>query len=197
MFLQEMGMPNPIPNELVLVFTGYLTYKGILYFPLVWLTAVAADCIGTSILYVVFYLFSSKLLAKKRRWLPISPATIEKLSRHITIEQKYKIYLFRLAPFVRGYTSVVTGMLRIRPVEFLPIALFSAITWSGIYLFLGNYFGDYWYLIEQNIRNIKFAFLIIGLCIIAFFTLKYLLFRSLASKEASNTLPNEQSNDKQ
>ncbi len=27
-FLQEIGMPNPFPNELLLIFSGYLTFKG-------------------------------------------------------------------------------------------------------------------------------------------------------------------------
>ena len=28
-FLQEVGAPNPIPNELVLVLSGYLTFMGL------------------------------------------------------------------------------------------------------------------------------------------------------------------------
>ena len=33
-FLQEIGMPNPFPNELLLIFSGYLSFRGILFFPL-------------------------------------------------------------------------------------------------------------------------------------------------------------------
>jgi membrane protein DedA with SNARE-associated domain len=31
-FLQEIGVPNPVPNELVLLFSGYLTSIGQLHF---------------------------------------------------------------------------------------------------------------------------------------------------------------------
>ena len=31
-FLQEIGVPNPVPNELVLLFSGYLTSTGKLNF---------------------------------------------------------------------------------------------------------------------------------------------------------------------
>ena len=50
-FLQEIGMPNPIPNELVLMFSGYLSFKGLLYLPFVIFTVISADFIGTNILY--------------------------------------------------------------------------------------------------------------------------------------------------
>ena len=50
--LQELGMPNPVTNELVLLFSGYLAFSGVLNLWLVFLTAVSADCIGTTILYL-------------------------------------------------------------------------------------------------------------------------------------------------
>ena len=46
-FLQEIGVPNPVPNELVLLFSGYLTSIGKLDFITVLLTVVAADTIGS------------------------------------------------------------------------------------------------------------------------------------------------------
>ena len=53
-FLQEIGMPNPFPNELLIIFTGYLSYKGLLIFPYVLITVVFADFTGTNILFFLF-----------------------------------------------------------------------------------------------------------------------------------------------
>ena len=75
-FLQEVGIPNPVPNELVLIFSGYLAFKGILYLPLVILAAVSADFIGTNILYFTFYFAFFQLKFKKAPvllWLQRSP----------------------------------------------------------------------------------------------------------------------------
>ena len=81
-FIQELGVPNPVPNELVMLFSGYLVSTGVLKFPLVFLAAVSADFIGTTVLYFVFYLFGSRIIAKKPSWLPISvqknPETVRK-----------------------------------------------------------------------------------------------------------------------
>jgi membrane protein DedA with SNARE-associated domain len=54
-FLQEIGIPNPVPNELVLLFSGYLTAVGKLDFITVLLIVIAADTLGSSLLYVAFY----------------------------------------------------------------------------------------------------------------------------------------------
>lgn len=63
--LQELGVPNPVTNEFVLLFSGYLAFAGILKFWLVLLTAVSADCIGTTILYAVFYAFGESIMKRR------------------------------------------------------------------------------------------------------------------------------------
>src|ERR1017187_9095391 len=78
-FLQEIGVPNPLPNELVLMYSGYLTFTGTLFLPFVLLSAISADIIGATILYLTFYFFGNYILNHKPRWLPISTDKINKL----------------------------------------------------------------------------------------------------------------------
>jgi len=54
-FLQEIGIPS-FPNELLLLYTGYLAYKGILDLFKVLMMVVAADISGSFILYILFFL---------------------------------------------------------------------------------------------------------------------------------------------
>ncbi len=67
-FLQEIGIPNPVSNELVLIFSGSLAYSHTLSLPLILLSAISADIIGTTVLYTVFYFFGNWILSRK--WLP-------------------------------------------------------------------------------------------------------------------------------
>jgi membrane protein DedA with SNARE-associated domain len=138
-FLQEIGAPNPVPNEVVLLFSGYLAYAGTLSFPLVFLAAVLGDIIGTSLLYFVFYFFGSRLVEKAARWLPI--AKIEKLKKKIIEKEKTGIFLGRLIPYVRGYVSIAAGLIKIPPRIFLTTVAGSAILWSGGYVIAGRIFG--------------------------------------------------------
>ena len=152
-------MPNPFPNELLLIFTGYLSYKGVLFLPLVILTALSADFIGTNILYVLFYNTGSFIMQKRPKWLPLSARMIERLTSKISRGGQLSIYIFRLTPFTRGYTSVITGLLLVKPKVFIPIALISALTWSTVYVVIGHLIGPSWHLISQNISGFKFIML--------------------------------------
>ena len=82
-FLQEIGVPNPVPNEVVLLFSGYLSSVGKLDFMTVWVTAAAADVIASSLLYMTFYHFGQRLLQKWPR--VISTSTLDYLLRIDTL----------------------------------------------------------------------------------------------------------------
>ena len=71
-FIQEIGIPNPIPNEIVLAYSGFLCSKGLLQIPFVILTSVSADFLGTNLLYAIFYFLGEFIIKNKSKWLPIS-----------------------------------------------------------------------------------------------------------------------------
>lgn len=167
-------MPNPVSNELVLLFSGYLAYSGVLSLPLVILTAVAADSIGTTLLYVVFYLFGHLLLERKPRWIPISKENIEKLQRIISRRDKWGIYLGRLIPYVRGYTSIAAGLLQISAKNYLLMVLLSAITWSGGYVIAGRIIGPHWEDAINAVGGIRNAMFVVLGIFLAYFLIKHL-----------------------
>ena len=170
-FLQEIGMPNPFPNELLLMFSGYLSFKGLLFLPFVILTAISADFIGTNILYFLFYSTGTFIIQKKPKWFPLSSRMIDRLTAKISEGGQLSIFIFRLTPFTRGYTSVITGLLQVKPKVFLPIAFISAGIWSVTYVVTGHLIGPSWNLFTQNIGIFKYimlAVLVVILCVFLF-----------------------------
>lgn len=175
LFLQEVGVPNPVPVELLLIFTGYLSFKGLLYLPFVIITAITADFIGANILYFIFYVSGTFLIKHKPRWIPISEKKITRFTEKINNGGWLSIFLFRLISLTRGYTSVVTGLLRIKPRIYLPIVIISAFTWTMVYALLGFILGPSWNNIVKNIDSFKFVMfgiLLIILCISIFIWLR-------------------------
>jgi membrane protein DedA with SNARE-associated domain len=160
-FFQEIGLPNPFPNELLLMFSGYLSFKGLLYLPFIVVAAVAADFIGTNILYFLFYSAGTIIMNKKPGWLPLSSKMIERLKAKISGGGLLNIYIFRLTPFTRGYISVIAGLLQLKPKIFLPIALITAITWASVWVAMGNLIGPSWNLFIGNIEDFKYYLLAI------------------------------------
>jgi len=107
-FVQEIGVPNPVPNELVLLCSGYLTFVGKLNLIAVLLTVTAADTMGSTLLYVIFYSVGQRLLQKWPHVLPTRQLTY--LTARISHQDRWSIYVGRLMPFIRGYTAVAAGL---------------------------------------------------------------------------------------
>lgn len=164
-FLQEVGVPDPVPNELVLMFSGYLSFKRILSLPVIIVIALLADFTGTSILYAMFFFFGKILIKHKPKWIPISNEMIEKMSEKVTKGGIKTIYMGRLTPFLRGYASVIPGLLHVKPQKFLPVALISSITWAGFYLSVGRLLGPYWAKVSGYLKYALIAILLIFIII--------------------------------
>jgi membrane protein DedA with SNARE-associated domain len=171
--IQEIGVPNPIPVELLLFFTGYLSFKGLLLLPLVIIAGVTADFIGAIILYFLFLYSGTFLMRKKPKWVFISDKRIARFKEKISSGGNYSIFLFRLLSLTRGYTSIAVGLLGIRPGIYLPIVIISATSWTMIWATLGYLFGPSWNSIAKDIDSIKFIMLGILLVIAGIFIYKW------------------------
>lgn len=173
-FLQEIGIPNPVPNELVLIFGGYLAFTGVLSFWLVVLTAVLADFSGTTALYVVFYFSGKYVMSHIPKWIPFSQEKLDKLSKKLSQDNPWSIYVGRLIPYLRGYTSLAAGLLQIRPRTYLTAVLVSAITWSGGYVIVGKLTGKYWEQLANKIGGLQNAVLWLVVAVAVVFGVRYL-----------------------
>lgn len=173
--LQEIGVPNPVPVELLMFFTGYLSYKGLLYLPFVILTAIAADFIGANILYFIFYTSGIFLLKKKPRWLPLSEKKINRFKEKINTGGRGSIFLFRLVSITRGYAAVISGLLHLKLRVYLPTVIMAAVSWTVVYSVLGFALGSSWNILSGDIKHFKFVLfgiLLIVACIFIFLLLR-------------------------
>ncbi|HEY4475507.1 MAG TPA: DedA family protein [Candidatus Paceibacterota bacterium] len=169
-FLTELGIPTIIPIEFVLLFSGYLVSAGSFDFLSVLLAAMAADFAGTAVLFSIFYFFGHAILERKPKWLPIgSREQIKKVDRLIAKRGRFGIYLARLIPYVRAYTSPVAGLVQIKPKIYLSIVVFSSFTWIFGFLLGGRLLGPEWEKVASNFSDIRNSILaIVGLLILFF-----------------------------
>jgi membrane protein DedA with SNARE-associated domain len=183
-FLQELGVPNPVSNELVLLYAGYSASTGVLSLPKIIITSVSADFIGTSILFFVFYAFGNYLEKNRPRWFPISVERMEKLKQRAIKGGWKAIYIGRLIPFVRGYISVGAGLVKIKPERFLITVIVSAITWSGGLVLAGWLIAPYWTDAMQKaglaVNIVLILLMIVGL----FFAGRFVIKRFFAKEKA-------------
>jgi len=157
-FLQEVGVPSPIPNEFILVFSGYMAFAGSLYLPLIILCAFGGDLLAAAILYTAFYLFGKFMLHNKPRWLPISQHTIDKQAKKIEQHGISAVVIGRLSPFIRGYVAVICGILHFKPQRYTFIIFITSVVWSSFYVVTGYFLGPYWNYVIEHINQFKYMF---------------------------------------
>lgn len=181
-FLQEIGIPNPVTNELVLMFGGYLSYFHSLSLFKVIITVIAADVSGTCILFFTFYFFGKWLIQHKPKWLPIKSGALDGLKRKVNQRRFLGIFIGRLTPFLRGYISIAAGILHIEPKKFVTIVTLSALTWSGGLTAFGWLIAPYWNYVIQNMSVVENIFLLLIVITGLTFAGRYVLKKRIESK---------------
>jgi membrane protein DedA with SNARE-associated domain len=160
-FLQESGAPNPLPNELLLLFSGYLAFTGILSVPAVVCAAIAGDFLAATVLYITFYYFGHLMLKGKRRWLPDFVMTLRDKCRKFALQKMSGIVIGRLSPFVRGYIAAACGLAHIQPQRYGIAVAGTTVIWSSFYVICGYLLGPYWAYVNNHIVSVKY--ILVGL----------------------------------
>jgi membrane protein DedA with SNARE-associated domain len=186
-FLQEIGIPTIVPNEISLFFFGYLAYQGNIRLELVLITSICGEISGTSLVYLLFYSFGPFLSHKRLKWIPIPHKTINRLKEKIDRRGKWGIFIGRMTPFLRGYTSVLAGLLRVRPKRYLLICSASALCSTGGLVLAGWFLGPYWNLLSAKIPNLQNIPLLI-IAILIFIRLIIYSIKKIVQKNLLNQL---------
>ena len=185
-FVQELGVPNPVPNEVILLFAGYLASIKILSFPLILAAGISADFIGTTILYAVFYFFGDQIIKHAPSWLPVQK--IESIKQKVHKRGGWGVFLGRLLPYLRGYASVAAGLLKIPPKKFLTSVIISAIIWSGGYVTVGRLLGKQWDKFASGLKLWEVLAIVIGAVILIFFIIPAIIRRLRRPKQTQNNV---------
>jgi 1,2-diacylglycerol-3-alpha-glucose alpha-1,2-galactosyltransferase len=174
-FLQEIGIPIPLPNELLMLFSGYLVFKNFLNAYFLLLDIVLADFLGTMTLYLVFYFFGGYLMKHKPGWFPLSQEKLDHIKDRVLTEGWSTIYLCRVTPLIRGYTSLAAGLLRLPPGKYWRVALISSTLVCTAWLLAGYIAGPYYTTIAGHTQQVKgYLLLLILVAAIIFISSKVL-----------------------
>jgi membrane protein DedA with SNARE-associated domain len=185
-FLQETGAPNPIPNEFLLLFSGYLIFSGTLNALGVIFAAATGDLLAASVVYTLFYYFGQMMIHSKTRWLSGFARSLQGRVKKLAPERLNGIILVRLTPFIRGYSAAACGLVRIQLRKYSLAVIVSTFIWCPAYVACGYLLGPYWAYVDENIVSFKYllaAFLLL-------FIIQALLRIFLKKKQNKTSLEN-------
>ena len=131
----------PVPDEGVLMFAGYLCWKGTLQlFPcIVW--AFLGSVCGITLSYVLGRTLGFYFAEKYGRFLGVTPQRLELVHGWFKRIGKWTLVIGYFVPGVRHLTAFVAGSSKLEFGIFSSFAYAGGFLWSVSFLLLGYFFG--------------------------------------------------------
>jgi len=144
-FLLMLGILGlPIPDETLLVFCGYLIFKGRLDAQRAFVAGFAGSMCGITLSYLLGLKFSREVIFRYGKYLRITAQHVEDVSRWFDRFGLWLLSVGYFIPGVRHFTALVAGMSQLSVRRFACFAYPGAAVWVATFLTLGYVFGEGW-----------------------------------------------------
>jgi membrane protein DedA with SNARE-associated domain len=152
----------PIPDETLLMFTGYLIFKH----ELEPLPAFAAGFLGSicgiTVSYALGRMLGLYLVTRLGHFLHIEPEALEQVRAWYERKGKYGLVISYFIPGIRHLAAYVAGSSRLSLPVFATFAYLGGLLWSGSFISIGYVLGDEWQQMSVSLHR----YLLIGAGII-------------------------------
>jgi membrane protein DedA with SNARE-associated domain len=148
----------PIPDETLLMFTGYLIFKH----ELEPLPAFAAGFLGSicgiTVSYALGRMLGLYLVTRLGHFLHIEPEALEQVRAWYERKGKYGLVISYFIPGIRHLAAYVAGSSRLSLPVFATFAYLGGLLWSSSFISIGYVLGDEWEQISVSLHR----YLLIG-----------------------------------
>jgi membrane protein DedA with SNARE-associated domain len=134
----------PVPDETLLVFSGYLISKGRLHPGLTFLAGFGGSVTGISLSYLIGRGFGYGFVQRYGRYVHLSQERIEFVNHWFHRIGHWLLTIGYFIPGIRHFTALVAGMSRLEFRTFSAFAYPGAALWVGCFLALGYFVGEKW-----------------------------------------------------
>ncbi len=142
-YLEESGIPMPLPSEVSVGYLGQHLYGNPLALFAAWLGLTALIVLGSTNLFAASRRFGPTLIAGRfGKALHLTPSAVERARRWFYRWGPLAIAVSRYVPGLRWAMAVACGTLGLRYRTFWLSTAISASIWAGVLLTLGVTVGD-------------------------------------------------------
>jgi membrane protein DedA with SNARE-associated domain len=134
----------PVPDETLLVFSGYLISKGRLHPAWTFFAGFCGSVTGISVSYLIGRSFGYSFVQRYGRYVHLSPERVEHVNHWFHRMGHWLLTIGYYIPGVRHFTALVAGMSKLEYPTFAAYAYPGAATWVASFLGLGYFLGDKW-----------------------------------------------------
>ncbi len=168
--IEELGLPSPIPTDVMIVFAGTTTGGSVVRMALFFVVLTLASAIGGSGLYFIVRRGGRPLVDRFGRYVHLGPERLARAEALIARGGWGSIALGRAIPGIRYATVIVCGLLKVPFPRYLAGHIAGSSVYVAAFLALGATFGprilEHMHLPSQGIRLLWLLPLAVGLPIL-------------------------------
>ena len=148
----------PIPSEVILTFSGFMTTFTQMNLPGVVASATVGSLAGAILLYELGSILSMEKIKSLvngpvGKALHLNISDIEKSINWFDSKGNYTVFLCRFIPIVRSLISIPAGIAQMNLGPFFLMTTLGSLIWNFILIFLGAAAGSSWQKATQYFRN--------------------------------------------
>lgn len=148
----------PIPSEVVLPLAGFLTTRGLLNLPLVFVAATLGSYVGALTLYGLGSRLGLERSINGLSRLPlVDRADFERAARWFERHGRASVFFGRLIPGVRSLISLPAGANRMNLGVFSLYTIAGSGVWNALLIGLGAWLGSQHQLVDRYYSYINYA----------------------------------------
>lgn len=153
----------PVPDETLLVFFGYLAYRGSLHLGLTWLTAFAGSTCGITASYWLGRWAGYGFVHRYGKYIHFTEERLARILRWFDKVGHWLLTFGYFIPGVRHFTALVAGMSGVNYRSFAVFAYSGALIWVSTFISVGYFLGEHW---KQAFEGVHRDILIVVLAIV-------------------------------
>ena len=188
----------PIPSEIILTFSGFLTTISSTN---IWLSSLAAtvgSMAGAILLYMLGRVISlgeiTQFIKKHQKIFRLKESDLKRSSDWMTKRGGSAVFLCRFVPVVRSLISIPAGAAHMRIWEFLVYSTLGTAIWNTILIWLGALAGKNWQRITEYLNTYSYVIGIVVLLALTFLIIRRVIRRNDRKKISAGLSQTENSN---
>ena len=183
----------PISSEITFGFAGVLAYQGHLNLALVIIIGTAAEMVGSYISYAIGRVGGKPLVAKLGRYVLVTQADVDRAERFLAGRGGWAVVVGRMLPFVRAFTSIVAGLVRVPALRFGVLSLIGTAIYATVLSVAGYQLGHAWNSVSHGLAVVGYIlFALVVIAVVSFVLYRLRQFRREAAQARTGEGAGEQ-----
>ena len=156
----------PVPDETLLVFSGYLIGRGRLQPALTFAAAFGGSVCGISLSYWIGRTLGQQAVRRYGRYVHLTPERLQRVHAWFERIGEWLLAVGYFVPGVRHFTALVAGASELEYGTFALFAYSGAAIWVGTFLWLGYAVGEHWNTTMQVVHRYTAGTILIVLTLV-------------------------------